>query len=176
MRSSTATLAAWMAWRNRSVSCKPRLCKSLVMQGPSLQQIHNDLHHLTMAVWFKLPCRTLKQAFMGGKNLAGTGVTHTLRLPCAKSASVRVIADGSAYGLLVIWHSTQSPLPESANTRAGRSLLAVRSENGNGNKITWRIANGPMRHPPLHAANLAPRQLRSKLRRTVQCQRILAHL
>src|SRR5450830_119422 len=84
MRSSTATLAAWMAWRNRSVSCKPRLCKSLVIQGPSLQQIHNDLHHLTMAVWFKLPCRTLKQAFMGGKNLAGTGITHTLQAALRK--------------------------------------------------------------------------------------------
>jgi len=54
------------------------------------------------------------------------------------------------WDLLVIWQRIQSPRPASASTTAGRSLDAVRSENGKWTMTTCPAANVPMRPPPRH--------------------------
>ena len=66
------------------------------------------------------------------KSLPGRAKLATSSPPVVKSAASNGTAEGSPYGVLVIWQSTQSPRPASARQTAGRSLDCDRSEKGNG--------------------------------------------
>lgn len=67
---------------------------------------------------------------MGGEEFAGSRVTEALQAAPDKIGLRQFDSDRIGEGLLVIWHSIQSPLPASARTSAGRSLLADKSEKG----------------------------------------------
>src|SRR5487761_1691240 len=69
-------------------------------------------------------------------SLPGRAKLATNSPPDAKSGVSSGVADGSPYGLLVIWQRTQSPRPASARQTAGRTFDCDRSENGKGTRTT----------------------------------------
>src|SRR5712692_2521497 len=75
------------------------------------------------------------------------------RPPSANEAVVRATADGSLYGLLVIWQSTQSAPPADATTSAGRSFEDDRSENGKRTRTTTPALTPPTLRVPLDGSS-----------------------
>src|SRR5207249_10306657 len=92
------------------------------------------------AVSFKWPTDRTISAALAVNSFPGRAKLATSSPPDAKSAVSSGSAAGSPYGLLVIWHSTQSPRPASARQTAGRTLDCDRSENGNGKRTTSPVA------------------------------------
>jgi hypothetical protein len=60
------------------------------------------------------------------KSLPGWAKLATSSPPVPKSAAPNGTAEGSPYGELVIWQSTQSPRPASARQTARRPQLGLR--------------------------------------------------
>src|SRR4051812_11748938 len=87
-------------------------------------------------------------AALAVNSLPGRAKLATSSPPDSKSGASSGTAIGSPYGLLVIWHSTQSPRPASARQTAGRTLDCDRSENGKGTRTTSPAASVTMPRPP----------------------------
>src|SRR5207248_4375147 len=66
-----------------------------------------------------------------------------------KSLAVTLIAWRCAMARLVIWQRITSSPGSAVITRAGRRLVALRSENGNGMTTTSPFTNLPMQRLPL---------------------------
>jgi hypothetical protein len=69
------------------------------------------------------------------------------KLPVEKSVLERGMEYRSDLGRVVIWHRITSSPSSCVTTKAGRSLLAVRLENGKGTTTTSPLTNFSMPHP-----------------------------
>src|SRR3989344_4347802 len=73
--------------------------------------------------------------------------------PDAKSCFLTLIEVLLEYGFEVIWQRITLSNSTFAKTRAGRTFLPLRLENGNETKTTVPVANSPMLHPPPFYSN-----------------------
>ena len=98
------------------------------------------------------------ERYVGRKELTRTCVADMVQ---RARREVRIAeADRIGIGIRITCDLTKNviPRPTSANTTAGRSLLAERSEKGKVTNTTERTAGVPMPHPPPDGSNpcLAP--------------------
>src|SRR5262249_48844081 len=127
--------------------------RPLIHVTPPLSSWMTRSTMLRCAMLVRAPTRRTTMASFAVKSFPGRAKLLRGRPPSENEAGSRDSTFGSPYGLLVIWHSTQSVPPAAASTRAGRSLEDERSEKGKRTRTTTPALSPPTLRLPQDGPN-----------------------